>query len=243
MSTIFFDFPITLCVVLCFWLWRKDVCEGFCRKEASVPMSYVKWLYISAYSRGVSKASSLNSCCSSPNFLIHALIAVFVAIYNCAWESAYLTSSSFPHLAFCLLCLILLIPCISKDRKPSEEAAEFSVCFGRDQNPTWLLLTWKQLEVTENYLFCFQQIKALNNPCFLNEHLKSQGDPRAAQKSYQTEQTWRKFFLLERVFLSWKLALVFLIHAYLMFTNSSEDIGTVFLLEKQWNIYVSVGSS
>lgn len=97
------------------------------------------------------------------------------------------------------------------------------------------------VQVIADYLFSLEQIKALNSPWFLKQHLKSHSDPRATQKFYQTEQTCRKIFLPKGVFLSWKLALVCLIHAYLMFKNSSEAIGTVFLLEK--HTYVSVRSS
>lgn len=95
----------------------------------------------------------------------------------------------------------------------------------------------KTVAVTGNDLFSFQQMKALNNPCFLNEHLKFLDEPKATQKSHQIKQTCRIFFFFQKgVFSSSKLALVGLIPACLKFINSSEDIGAVFLLENQWDI-------
>jgi len=61
----------------------------------------------------------------------------------------------------------------------------------------------KTVTVIENYLFSFQRMEALNNPCFLQEHLKFLNEPKATQKSYQIEQTCGKFFLQKkRVFSS-----------------------------------------
>lgn len=164
-------------------------------------------------------------------------------MYICVWESAYLTSPFFAQVSCPLPALFNL-----------NNAMYFKGQMSTFRRGCWIqFLFWnrsefhvtvsnvKTVQVIENYLFFFQQIKTLNSPWFLNEYLKSCSDPRAAQKFYQTEQTYRKLLLPKRVFLSWKLALVSLIHPYLMLTNSSEAIGTVFLLEK--HTYVSVRSS
>lgn len=164
-------------------------------------------------------------------------------MYICVWESAYLTSPFFAQVSCPLPALFNL-----------NNAMYFKGQMSTFRRGCWIqFLFWnrsefhvtvsnvKTVQVIENYLFFFQQVKTLNSPWFLNEYLKSCSDPRAAQKFYQTEQTYRKLLLPKRVFLSWKLALVSLIHPYLMLTNSSEATGTVFLLEK--HTYVSVRSS
>lgn len=164
-------------------------------------------------------------------------------MYICVWESAYLTSPFFPQVSCPLPALFILnnTVCFKGQKSTFRRGCWIQFLFWNRSESHVTFSNVKTAQIIENYLFSFQQIKALNSPWFLNEHLKSHSDPRAAQKFYQTEQTYRKLLLPKRVFLSWKLALVSLIHAYLMFTNSSEAIGTVFLLEK--HTYVSVRSS
>lgn len=96
-STISLTFSVKLLVVLSFVV--KSICEGFCRKGASVLMSCVKsliWVFINRHLNNLlflTVAGSFQTSSSSP------VTPVSVPVYDSAWESVCLISPSFHQMS------------------------------------------------------------------------------------------------------------------------------------------------